>query len=227
MRLAWSLCLAAAWAGAEPKLTKLELMGRFDPATRKDFTALGTAYLRKPAAEAFQKMQQAAARDGVTLRVVSATRTFADQRQIWERKWKALAIADPAQRALQIMTYSSMPGTSRHHWGTDLDINSVSPRWFSDTAEGRRVYNWLTAHAKEFGFCQPYTAKGPGRATGYAEEKWHWSYQPLSAAYLKQYLEQIQASDLTGFSGSHVAGAVRSIADYVNGVDASCQGPTL
>lgn len=198
-------------------------MGQVTPARDPAFTALGEYHLRKPVAEAFLRMQTAAAADGITLRVLSATRTFADQRQIWERKWKLSAETDPEKRALKIMTYSSMPGTSRHHWGTDLDLNSLSPRWFVDTAEGRRVYEWLSRRAKEFGFCQPYSAKGTARPTGYSEEKWHWSYQPWASSFVRQYAELMQPADLKGFAGAEVAGRVRSIEDYVNGIDASCR----
>ena len=208
---------------AAPTLTKAELMGQVTPAGDAGFLALGEYRLRKPAAEAFQKMQAAAALEGVDLRILSATRTFADQRRIWERKWKLSPETDPARRALGIMTYSSMPGTSRHHWGTDLDLNSLSPRWFTGTAEGRKVYGWLSRRAPEFGFCQPYSAKGPQRTTGYAEEKWHWSYQPWASAFLRQYVEKIQASDLTGFSGASVAGKVRGIEEYVAGVNPACR----
>ena len=28
------------------------------------------------------------------------------------------------------MNYSAMPTASRHHWGTDVDINSVDPEDF-------------------------------------------------------------------------------------------------
>ena len=31
-----------------------------------------------------------------------------------------------------------MPGTSRHHWGTDIDFNSVDPAYFK-TATGIKV----------------------------------------------------------------------------------------
>jgi len=206
-----------------PPLTKAELMGRVDPARDKGFARVGDTFLRVAAAEAFGRMQQAAAADGLALRVISGTRTFADQKRIWERKWKASPQADAAARALDIMRYSSMPGTSRHHWGTDLDLNSLSPRWFNDTAEGRRLHEWLTRRAPEFGFCQPYTAKGAARPTGYAEEKWHWSYRPLAAEFLKQYETAVRAADVAGFSGAEAAGAIRSIEDYVGGVHPGCR----
>src|ERR1043165_6982453 len=109
-----------------------------------------------------------------------------------------------------------MPSTSRHHWGTDMDLNSLNNDYF-DSGEGKKIYEWLTAHASEFGFCQPYTSKADGR-TGYEEEKWHWSYVPLSKGFLEEYKKQVQYNDITGFLGSEVAESLRVIDKYVDGV---------
>ncbi len=109
-----------------------------------------------------------------------------------------------------------MPGTSRHHWGADVDINSTEDDYFL-SAEGAKVYSWLSSHAADFGFCQPYTSKKDGR-TGYEEEKWHWSYLPLATTFLDQYKKQILYQDLSGFDGSEVAVPLQVIDLYVNGV---------
>jgi len=81
-------------------------------------------------------------------------------------------------------------GTSRHHWGTDIDLNSFNNKYF-ESGKGKKIYDWLTSNASSFGFCQPYTPKGDHRPHGYNEEKWHWSYQPVSqdiTDYAEQYL---------------------------------------
>jgi LAS superfamily LD-carboxypeptidase LdcB len=113
------------------------------------------------------------------------------------------------------MRYSSMPGTSRHHWGTDLDFISVEPEDWTH-GEGLRIYNWLCANAHKFGFFQPYTAD-PTR-TGYAEERWHWSYAPLSKPYLEAYKQKITAEDITGFSGSYLVDSLNIIESHVFGI---------
>jgi D-alanyl-D-alanine carboxypeptidase len=110
-----------------------------------------------------------------------------------------------------------MPGTSRHHWGTDFDINSVEEAYFEEE-QGQREYAWLCAHAGTFGFFQPYTAKGKGRQHGYEEEKWHWSFGAESERFLEQYNQEIGYADLTGFAGCEVAEAIQVIAVYVNGI---------
>jgi zinc D-Ala-D-Ala carboxypeptidase len=55
------------------------------------------------------------------------------------------------------MQYSSMPGTSRHHWGTDVDLYALDDIYFT-YGDGKIVYDWLLANAANYGFCQPYTA---------------------------------------------------------------------
>lgn len=205
------------------------LLGKLDPARDPAFIRveqqylgdLRAQYLRKETYAAFLKMYEAAKADGVRLSIVSATRNFDSQKRIWEGKWNApeRAALKPKQRALDILRYSSMPGTSRHHWGTDIDFNSVGARYFA-TPEGKAMYAWMTANAARFGFCQPYTA---GRAQGYQEEKWHWSYLPLASGYLKEYNEQVKPTDLGGYAGADLAQAVGAIPAYVNGVNPACR----
>jgi LAS superfamily LD-carboxypeptidase LdcB len=210
------------------------LLGKIDPAKDNRFAripytytsgAAKGAYLRTEALESFSKMWEAARKDGVTLTIVSATRTFDAQRKIWEDKWTGRRLVDgenlseltdTVARARIILRYSSMPGTSRHHWGTDLDLNSLDNAYF-DGPEGSRVYNWLLKHAAEYGFCQPYTSKSGGR-TGYEEERWHWSYMPLAGPLLAAYQSRVTPQDILGFMGSGTAEAVSALTDFVAGV---------
>jgi D-alanyl-D-alanine carboxypeptidase len=216
---------------------KMYLLGRFDPASDLRFVQLTDSYaqgsalngfLRKETFEAFQKMAEAAKKEGINLVIISATRNFDAQKKIWENKWSgktkiegkdATTISDLGERARLILQYSAMPGTSRHHWGTEMDLNSLDNNYFL-SGEGLKMYQWLSAHAFEFGFCQPYTAKTNGRK-GYEEEKWHWSYLPLSKRLLEQYKDSISYSDIHGFAGSEQAISLKIIGDYVGGV--ACQ----
>jgi zinc D-Ala-D-Ala carboxypeptidase len=210
------------------------LLGKFDPATHPQFSKLeyaharGSAkdgYLRKETYEAFKKMSAAAKEDGVELLIISAARNFDSQKRIWENKWEGrtmveginlTTIKDPKERARLILLYSSMPSTSRHHWGTDMDLNNLNNDYFL-TGEGLKIYQWLTTHAASFGFCQPYTSKESGR-TGYEEEKWHWSYLPLSGEFLEAYKKQVTYKDITGFKGAESAKPMAVIKNYVEGV---------
>jgi len=214
------------------------LMGKFNPATHplfqkagKPHTSLTDAWLRAETLQAFGKMQKAAGKDGITLSIVSATRNFDTQKGIWEAKWsgkrlvegKDLSlVTDRVERARIILRYSSMPGTSRHHWGTDIDINSVEPSYFK-TPLGKKVYNWLAAHGATYGFCQPYTPKGEKRPTGYEEEPWHWSYTPLSSVFLEKYSQLITHQMLSDFEGHETADSLQVIPNYVYGINPACR----
>lgn len=219
-------------------ITKEYLMGKFPPASQENFEQLDLKhcsakgmYLRKEAYTAFKEMYDAAKKDGITLRIISATRNFEAQKSIWEAKWTggrlvggknlSTAIKDAEQRARKILEYSSMPGTSRHHWGTDMDLNSLENSFFAK-GEGKKIYDWLTANAATYGFCQPYSNKAEGR-TGYEEEKWHWSYTPLSRDLTNHYDELLNNEDITGFKGHETAVSIDAIANYVLGINPVCK----
>lgn len=216
------------------------LTGKFDPAGHPDFVKVADKYtdgdpylLHKDTYAAFEEMHAAAMADSVRLIMVSATRNFRRQRQIWEAKWngsrllegkeKATAVyPDPADRARAILRYSSMPGTSRHHWGTDIDLNALTNNFF-DAGEGKRIYAWLVAHAHEYGFCQPYTPKGPDRPQGYEEEKWHWSYLPLATMLTDFAASALQDEDISGFAGAEAAPQIGVLENYVLGINPVCK----
>jgi len=223
----WMLWVALVLPGGQTVgVSKNYLLGRFNPSAEAGFVKPDAAftagaargqYLRKETWEAFLNMARAAEKEGIKLVILSATRNFDTQKAIWEQKWRReAAIAEPAARAAKILQYSSMPGTSRHHWGTDIDLNSLENSYF-EVGEGLKVYQWLVQHAHEFGFCQPYTSKATGR-TGYEEEKWHWSYTPLSVPLLQQYMNTITLEDISGFQGSETAAQLDVINTYVAGV---------
>jgi hypothetical protein len=127
--------------------------------------------------------------------------------------WEAL------DKALDILTYSSMPGTSRHHWGTDIDLNAFENEYF-ESGEGLEVYEFLNRCASTFGFQQVYTSKETSQSprSGYEEEKWHWSYTPISIPMLNAYNDFILTEDIQGFQGASQADSVHIIRDYVNGI---------
>lgn len=220
-------------------LSKSYLMGQFNPETTQGFAKLDPSiqvdperkmYMREEALQAFLKMRKAALAAHVDLKIASATRNFDTQKSIWEKKWKGIfnssniPIPDSikgVERAKRILEYSSMPGTSRHHWGTDIDINSVENAYF-ETKKGSSEYQWLSQNAYKYGFCQTYTAKGKNRPRGYNEEPWHWSYLPLAKTCLTKYIEQIDDSQLKGFLGSETAVEIKVVENYVKGINKDC-----
>ncbi|MBP6167091.1 MAG: M15 family metallopeptidase [Aeromonas sp.] len=163
----------------------------------------GPHRLTAATAAAFNDMQVAAAYEGFNLQAASSWRSFERQLAIWNGKWRgerplldadnqpldALQL-DDMERLHAILRWSALPGTSRHHWGTDLDIYDpdclpVGTRlalepweyeaggWFADLGE------WLGDHMADFGFFLPY-AKPLDAAQGVAYEPWHISFAPES-----------------------------------------------
>jgi len=215
------------------------LMGKFTPGKHELFTELGrmgiptmgrTQYLRIETAEALKKMYQAFHQEhpNAPFWVQSSTRNFWDQKRIWENKWNGItkvegsklnqSIPNPAERAKKILEFSSMPGTSRHHWGSDLDFNKLFNSYY-ESGEGKILYEWLQKNAADYGFCQPYTA---GRNGGYNEERWHWSYRPLSVRLLKAWNQNFLSgkAPLNGFAGWNVS--KKFAHEYVNDINSEC-----
>ena len=219
-------------------ISREQLLGLITPSSDSDFVLIDAAYasragmyLRRAAYNAFQEMRAAAQADGITLTILSATRDFNHQKRIWEDKWYgrmalhgnilATDIVDHRQRALEILRFSAMPGTSRHHWGTDIDMNSLVNSYF-ESGEGKRVYEWLLENAAEYGFCQPYTKHGNERTGGYEEEKWHWSYMPLANSFYRAFKHKITYDDIKGFTGHETARELRVIERFVLDVSRLC-----
>ncbi len=214
------------------------LTGRFSPQSHPDMVSLDAwkiavnrpgHYLRREAAEALKRMSADFAKEHprIKIRVVSAFRGFDHQKGIWAGKWKKSEAShpSPSERAAYILRYSSMPGTSRHHWGTDFDINSLENRYF-ESGEGKVLFQWLEKNAATYGFCRPYTA---GRSKGYLEEKWHWSYRPLSSVFLNDWIKLFHSSgtpDQLKKSGVAFPGSEVSLDEahvYVSSVSENCK----
>jgi len=204
--------------------SKDELMGRISPAADTSFVELPASmcsrsgmYLRKEVADSLVAMHRAARQEGIDLTVLSATRPFSHQRSIWERKWGRSQYMgwQGVDKALDILTYSSMPGSSRHHWGTDVDLHSLDPMVF-ESGEGARTVAWLRKHGPGYGFEEVYTRDSS--RNGYQPEPWHWSFAPLAKPFLDTYLDSVSTADFDQFLGSENAFDVRIIDDFVQGV---------
>ncbi len=152
--------------------------------------------LRKEAHNAFLKMKAEALKEGIKIGFVSSYRSFSHQKRIWERKFnrnKSSGLTDE-ENIKKIIEYSTIPGTSRHHWGTDIDIidlNVKQPKRLlqANNYHGNgsfcKLKNWMDKNAKRFGFYLVYTNNANRK--GFKYEPWHYSYKPLSGLYLKKY----------------------------------------
>lgn len=178
-------------AFSQQTLSTQELMGKGSP------ELFGNGYkLREDAHLAFLKLKVAALKDGIKIQVVSSYRNFNHQKRIWERKYNRYINQGltPKQSIKKIIEYSTIPGTSRHHWGTDLDIidanvkrpnNVLNPKHFDSLGPFCKLKEWMDANAEKYGFYIVYTERTDRK--GFKYEPWHYTYKPLSSSYLKQY----------------------------------------
>lgn len=153
-------------------------------------------HLRVEAARAFDAMRGRARGHGVEIVAYSAHRSFARQSRIWNRKFRRLSRDHPDPRVVirRILSRSALPGTSRHHWGTDLDVidalpqrprDALSAEHFLEGGAYRKLYEWLLRHAGAYGFHEVYT-KDPDRS-GFEYEPWQWSFAELSVPLLARH----------------------------------------
>ena len=162
--------------------------------------------LHYEAIASFLAMRDAAAREGIALAARSSFRDFATQMTIWNGKWRGeRALRDRSGQLLDrariddrdmvdvILSWSSIPAGSRHHWGTDLDVidlSAVPPGYevqliteeYDATGIFARLSSWLEVNLARFGFFRPYR----NDRGGYCPEPWHLSYAPVATPALEQ-----------------------------------------
>jgi LAS superfamily LD-carboxypeptidase LdcB len=191
--LALALAPSLAFAkGKDFEYSILELMGKTDiQLFGKDIN------LRAEAHDAFVEMKKAAYSDGIDLKVVSSYRNFARQEAIFERKFDRYTEDDgmePLAAIDKIIEYSTIPGTSRHHWGTDVDIidgypkaegDVLIPSKFGAGGPYENFKKWMDENAKVFDFHLVYT-DDPKRK-GFKYEPWHYSFAPISVPMLTEF----------------------------------------
>lgn len=170
--------------------------------------------LQREAASAFARLQSDARNAGFELAIASSFRSFERQLVIWNGKASgARKVHDdagrevditrlaPAEQLHAILRFSALPGTSRHHWGTDLDVYdaaAVPPDYRvqlspSEVAAGGvfdALHNWLDARmaaGESHGFYRPYNED----RGGVAPERWHLSYAPDAVACAAQFRTEL------------------------------------
>lgn len=188
-----ALSILPHFAFRNSNLSYEELIGKGHPQLYGD-----GFQVRKETFDAFTKMRHAALKAGISLQVVSSYRNFDHQNRIWERKYNNFTQQglSPEAAIEKIIEYSTIPGTSRHHWGTDMDLidgnvtspkNVLSPGHFEGTGSFVRMKQWMEEHSQSYGFYLPYT--NASNRKGFKYEPWHFSYKPLSYGYLQDYIK--------------------------------------
>lgn len=172
----------------------------------------------------FLELRDEAQRAGFELRILSGFRSFEQQLSIWNRKATGqLAVLDSNAEPLDvtrlserdlvfaILRWSALPGASRHHWGTDLDVydQAARPAGYEIELIPEEVdaggmfaplHEWLDrriAAGRASGFFRPYDED----RNGVAPERWHVSHAPVATSYEPQLTtgllrETVQGADM-------------------------------
>ncbi|GAA60220.1 D,D-carboxypeptidase family protein [Pseudoalteromonas sp. BSi20652] len=159
----------------------------------------------------FLALQSAAKKAGFELTIASSFRDFDRQSIIWNNKFlgirpvfnKQQEIVDltklsDSDKCMAIMRYSALPGASRHHLGTDLDVFDkaavsddyklqLTPDEYLQGGPFAPLSNWLDTHLVKFGFYRPYQHD----LGGVAPELWHISHIKQSQLLVNRLSEQV------------------------------------
>src|SRR5690606_23110991 len=146
---------------------------------------------------------------GFDLAIASGYRDYQRQLRIWNAKAcgerdvlnadgsvLSLAAGDEWARASAILRWSALPGASRHHWGTDIDVYDraavadsyvlqLTADEVADDGPFGPLHRWLDqriAADRAHGFFRPYASD----RGGIAPERWHLSYAPVAACYQRE-----------------------------------------
>jgi LAS superfamily LD-carboxypeptidase LdcB len=160
--------------------------------------------LHAAAVRPFLAMREAAARAGFDLSPVSSFREFGRQRAIWNAKYRGerpaldregrpvdMGALEPGARVETILLWSALPGASRHHWGSDIDVADGRAAGYEPKLEVSEyrpggpfaaLNAWLDDNLRRFGFFRPYTRRG----RGVQPEPWHISYAPVARPALSK-----------------------------------------
>ena len=152
-----------------------------------------TRFMRAEAAEAFHRLVETAAEEGIDIVMTTAYRSYEFQQILWDN-YVAQKGEEEANKT------SARPGESEHQTGLAVDLSTSEIDYrnssdFADTAAGR----WVAENAHKFGFILRFP-EDKTDITGYSYEPWHIRYVGLTAAAdiyeenltLEEYLEQLE-----------------------------------
>jgi len=148
----------------------------------------------------FMALRRAARAAGFDVVAQSSFRDFSRQLTIWNGKFSGTRpMVDASGRPIKtselsagerieaILLWSALPGASRHHWGTDVDLidaaatppdyrAQLTTEEFSTGGPYAPLGAWLEANAARFGFFRPFR----GVLSGVVPEPWHFSFAPVA-----------------------------------------------
>lgn len=169
----------------------------------------------------WRQLCQAAALEGFDLQIASAYRSFQRQKTIWDEKLLGqrsvlddsgcpLVLDDfsPLERVCKVLRWSALPGASRHHWGTDIDIYdraAIGEHYqlqltldeYTSGGPFQPMVAWLTEYL--------YSQDNPGFILPYREDRggvmpepWHLSYWPVARQFQAHWSAELLLNYLRG-----------------------------
>lgn len=167
-----------------------------------DAEAVG-ARMHRDAVDPYLRLRTAAQAAGFDISILSGYRSFEEQLSIWNRKATGklavlgsdahpldFATLSEKELVFAILRWSALPGASRHHWGSDIDIYDMAtkpvgyevqliPAEVDAGGMFAPLHEWLDqriADKAAYGFFRPYDID----RHGVAPERWHLSYAPVA-----------------------------------------------
>lgn len=189
-----------------------ERLDQFTGRTQNHLTKLNEDYLvHQEVVIAFNSLKQEAAVEGLDLTAISTFRPFEEQLQIWNNKATGqrellddngtplpFDKLSKEEIVFRILRWSALPGASRHHFGTDIDVIDkkaltdpsyrvqLVPSEYAESGIFGKLSTWLDTRISDreaFGFYRPYDVD----RGGVAPEKWHLSFRPIADEYLGEF----------------------------------------
>ena len=166
----------------------------------------------------FLNLRRAALDEGFDLAPMSSFRDFARQLNIWNGKFSGerpmfdaggaqldAKSLTPRERVDAILLWSALPGASRHHWGTDLDLVDrclseagyqikLTREEFAPGGPFAALNLWLDANAPRFGFFRPFQ----GVRSGVQPEPWHFSFAPIAEKARRRLSPEVLRNAIAG-----------------------------
>jgi len=159
-----------------------------------------------------------ASAQGFELKIASSFRGFDRQLLIWNNKALGLRpVLDDSgatidiekltdrEKIFAILRWSALPGASRHHWGTDIDVydaSRISPDYHVQLTVAEtendgpfaEFHQWLSKEMQSSvcKFYRPYAID----SGGIAPEPWHLSYAPVAQHYAAHLTEDVLRAQL-------------------------------
>ena len=158
--------------------------------------------LHKDARKDFLLLRQESRKHNLELAVASGYRNYDRQREIWNgkasgkiplRNEKGDIIPtrqlSKEKLVLTILRWSALPGFSRHHWGSDLDVFDAEackhpqllPREYHPGGVCHPLFLFLQKNMTNFGFFYPYDRD----RGGIYPEPWHISHRKTAQSRQK------------------------------------------